>query len=74
MKYWLLRGKKPQGPFEPSQLIKEGDFAAEALVCPENLPPTKTKSWKPANKIKDLKPWLRELAAKESATGLPWEA
>lgn len=76
-RYWLLRGKKPAGPYPGPELLRQPDFEPECLVCPEGLPPAKRKNWRVASKIKELKALLdapRPKEAPKAPAGLPWEA
>ncbi|MBI4346874.1 MAG: hypothetical protein HY553_08465 [Elusimicrobia bacterium] len=77
MRYWLLRGKKPAGPYAGPDLLRQPDFEPECLVCPEGLPPAKRKNWKVASKVKELKALLdapRPAEEPKAPPVLPWEA
>lgn len=54
MRYWLLRGRKPEGPFPPEQVVGLPEFDPGWLVCPEDLPTAERSNWRQARKVPEL--------------------
>lgn len=54
MRYWLLVGSKPTGPFEPGELQRHDGTGARSLVCPENRQPYRVENWRPASRFPEL--------------------
>lgn len=54
MRYWLLRERKPEGPFGAQEVVGLPGFDPGWLVCPEDLPTAERSNWRPARKVPEV--------------------
>ncbi|MBI4425079.1 MAG: HEAT repeat domain-containing protein [Elusimicrobia bacterium] len=55
MRYWLLTGAEPAGPFEPRDLVQAAGFHIYGTVCPDDAPRSDRRNWKLAVNFPEIK-------------------